>query len=342
MTKVKVGIIGLGYNGRQHAVAHTVSNKSELVALCDRDEHKLHIVGKELGVRNLYRNYDEIMADSRVQAVSIHTPDGHHKEPFLKALKAKKHILVEKPLANTEEDLVEMVRAVEKEESSLKIEVGYILRFNPVFEKIRELVHSQELGQIFYMESDYVHNLLHKKNATDPITGNNWHLQDQIPMVSGGSHCLDLLRWIKGNNPTSVFSYSNHLAFPELSSDDCMASIFKFQDETVAKVITLWAPECPRDPFFNLRIYGTNGTIERDQFCIGKKMAEQRSEFKPIEAQRIKGHPYDPEIDDWLTAIIEDTNVRTNLKDGANSNMATLCAVKAAREGKEVIIPVFK
>ncbi|MEK6900262.1 MAG: Gfo/Idh/MocA family oxidoreductase [Nanoarchaeota archaeon] len=340
MTKVKVGIIGLGHNGQQHAAAHIASDKSELVALCDKDGYRLHTVGDRLGITNLYQNYHEMIADQNVQAVSIHTPDGYHKEPFLSALGAGKHILIEKPLANTEEDLLEMVRASEKV-PSLKIEVGYILRFNPVFGKVREVVRSKKLGKIFYMESDYIHNLKYKINATDPVTGKNWYLQDQIPMVSGGSHSLDILRWIKGEEPITVFSYSNHLAFPELSNDDSMVSIFKFHDGSLAKVVTLWAPECPKDPFYNLRIFGTKGTIERDQICVPERNISQNYGFKPLEAQRIEGHPYGPEVDDWLTAIIEDGDTRTNLKDGANSTLAALCAVKSARDQKEVMIPFF-
>jgi predicted dehydrogenase len=257
-------------------------------------------------------------------------------------MKAQKHIFVEKPLANTEKDLIEMVKAVEGARRVGKIEVGYILRFNPVFEAIHQAVRARRLGQVYYMEADYVHNLKEKKHETNPVTGENWHLREQVPMVSGGSHCVDLLRWIKGDTPTTVFSYSNHFAFPELSSDDCMVAIFRFQDGTVAKVASLWAPECPKPPFYNLRIYGTNGTVERDQFCMGGDVPGRRLRFEPVEAARIEGHPYDPEIEDWLTAIIEDGPVRTSFKDGANSTMAALRAVRAGREGRETLIPVFE
>ena len=106
-------------------------------------------------------------------------------------------------------------------------------------------------------------------------------------------------------------------------------------------VAALWAPECPRPPFYNLRIYGTEGTVERDQLCSRGDASGQRWKFAPVEGARIQGHPYDPEIEDWLTAILEDHPVRTSLKDGANSTMAALRAVKASREGKEMPIPVF-
>lgn len=340
--RVKVAVIGLGANGRQHAVAHAASPKAELVALGDVNESKLHHVGNELGVRKLCRNADDLFADPEIEAVSIHTPDGQHKEPFLKALKAGKHVFVEKPLANTEADVAEMVEAAAGGGRSRKIGVGYILRFNPVFEAIHDTVQARRLGRVYYMEADYVHNLHRKKHETDPLTGYNWYLREQVPMVSGGSHCIDLLSWIKADSPVSVVGYSNHFAFPELSTDDCMVALFRFRDGAVAKVAALWGPECPKPPFYNLRIYGTEGTVERDEICRRAAEPGGRWAFEPVEASRIQGHPYEPEIDDWLTAILEDRPVRTSLKDGANSTMAALRAVRACREGKELPIPVFQ
>jgi len=120
-----------------------------------------------------------------------------------------------------------------------------------------------------------------------------------------------------------------------------MVSMFKFEDGSVAKVAALWGPQCPRPSFYNLRVYGTNGTIEKDKLCVGSNSPGEALVFKPIDSRRIDGHPFDPEIEDWLTAIVEDGEVRTSLRDGANSTMAALMAVKAAREGRETPIPVF-
>jgi predicted dehydrogenase len=342
MRKVKVAVIGLGSNGRQHAIAHAASSKSELVALCDRNESKLRLVGNELKVRKLFRDISEVLADPAIEAISIHTPDAVHKEPFLKALRAGKHLFVEKPLANTEADVLEMVEAAADAKRSQKIAVGFILRFNPVFKAIHDAVQAGQLGHVYYLEADYVHNLQRKKHEADSLTGHNWYLRDQIPMVSGGSHCIDLLSWIKHDCPKSVVAYSNHFAFPELSNDDCTVALFRFGDGTVAKVAALWGPECPKPPFYNLRVYGTDGTVERDEFCVKGDHSGSPWTFRPVEAPRIPGHPYEPEIEDWLTAIIEDHPVRTTLQDGANSTMAALRAVQASREGKEMSIPLFQ
>ncbi len=336
--KVKVGIIGLGHNGLAHAKCHKHSEKSELVALCDCNEDLLRKAGDELGVEKQYSGND-FFDDPEMEAVSINTGDNHHTAPFIKAVTAGKHVLVEKPLANSKEDVLAMVKATDKASPGLKIQVGYILRFNPVFQKIHEMAEANELGKIYYMEADYIHNLVYQKEKTDPVTGSNWYLENELPMVGGGSHPLDVLRWIKGKQVTHVWSYSNHVAFPEMANDDCMVSLFRFEDGTIAKVATLYAPRCECPSYYNLRVYGTRGTVERDQIAVAKTEEEAHPPFRPIEAERLSGHPYDLEIEDWLDAILEDRPVRTNLKDGGASTLATLLAVRSARERKEIEVP---
>jgi len=71
------------------------------VALCDRDEERLRAAGEALGVRRLYPD-DGIFDDPEVEAIGVHTGDDQHCEPFIKAMEAGKHVLVEKPLANRE------------------------------------------------------------------------------------------------------------------------------------------------------------------------------------------------------------------------------------------------
>jgi predicted dehydrogenase len=336
--KVKVGIIGLGHNGYAHARCHRNLPQSDLVALCDRNQQRLEQAGRELGVSQLYTG-DEIFQDPEIEAISINTGDSFHRDPFLKAVAAGKHVLVEKPLANSVLDVLDMVRAASQAPPGLKILVGYILRFDPIFEHIHQLARTRAFGDIFYLEADYVHNLLYQKAQIDPVTGRNWYLEHELPMVGGGSHALDLLRWFKGRPVTQVWSCSNHIAFPEMAHDDCMVSLFKFDDGTIAKVAALYGPRCEMPPFYNLRVYGTRGTVERDQVALAASLQDVHPPFKPVPAERRQGHPFDPEIADWLDAILDDRPVRTGLLDGASSTLATLLAVQSVKEGKEINVP---
>jgi predicted dehydrogenase len=340
MRPIRVGVVGLGHNGTAHLHAHRELGKSEIVALCDRNPERLAAAGQEFGVEALYTD-DRFFAHPGLEAVSINTGDAFHREPFVKALQAGKHLLIEKPLANTEEDVLAMVEARRAADPRLKVQVGYILRFNPVYGAIHRLAREGRLGDVYYMEGDYIHNLLYQAEQTDALTGRNWYLEEEIPMVGGGSHPLDLLRWISGKQVVRVWTYGNHVAFPAMHADDCQVALFGFEDGTIAKVAALYAPRCAMAPFYNLRVYGTSGTVERDSAALSASPDDVHPSFAPVEADRVTGHPYTPEIEDWLDAIRDDRPVRCDLYDGANSTMAALCAVRASREGKEVAIPVF-
>jgi len=339
--KVRVGIIGLGHNGIAHLRAHLSLGLSEVIALCDRNPERVEKIGREYGINKLYTD-ESFFAHPELEAVSINTGDAFHSDPFITAVGAGKHVLVEKPLANSEEDVLRMIEAAKQAPPGLKIQVGYILRFNPVFEEIRRIAAEGRLGRIYYMEADYVHNLLYQATQTDSLTGGNWYLEHEIPIVGGGSHPLDLLRWISGKEVSHVFGYSNHEAFPAMKHDDCQVSLFRFEDGTIAKVSALYAPRCAMPPYYNLRIYGTKGTVERDAVACAASPEDVHPPFMPIAAPRGQGHPFEPEIADWLNAILDDRTPRTPLLDGASSTMATLVAARAMRDGKEAAVPIFR
>lgn len=338
--KIRLGMIGLGHNGLAHLRAHLAVGKSEIVALCDRNPERLVAAGREFGVSALYRG-DDFFAHPGLEAVSINTGDAFHRDPFLRAVAASKHVLVEKPLANSEEDIAAMVEAARLAGPALKIQVGYILRFNPVFEEIHRLARDGSLGDIYYMEADYIHNLLYQAQQTDALTGKNWYLDEEQPMVGGGSHALDLLRWLSGKQVVRASMYATHVAFPQMRHADCQVTLFQFADGSIAKVAALYAPRCAMAPYYNLRLYGTNGTVERDTVAIAATAEDVHPPFHPVAADRQSGHPYEREIEDWLDAILDDRPTRTPLPDGANSTLATLRAVRAAAERREVEVPVF-
>lgn len=340
--KVRVGIIGLGHNGQAHLGAHLALGRSEIVALCDRNPQRLAAAAAKAGQAALYPDLERFIAHPGMEAVSINTGDAFHAPAFIAAMQGGKHALIEKPLANSEADIEAMVAARRAADPGLKVQVGYILRFNPVYERVHKLAQSGALGDLFYLEADYVHNLLYQAGQTDEVTGHNWYLEEELPMVGGGSHPLDLLRWISGKEVVEVAAYANHVAFPAMRHDDCQVALFRFADGTIAKVAALYGPRCDMAPYNNLRVYGTRGTVERDTVAISKDEDDVHPQFAPIDSGRVTGHPFEPEIADWLDAITEDRPTRTNLYDGANSTMATLCAVRAAAEGRAVKVPVYR
>ena len=339
---IGVGVIGLGHNGVAHIAAHREVGLSEVVAVCDRNPQRLAEAADGLGIRRTYESIDELCADPDVQAVSVNTGDPYHVEPFVATVRAGKHVLVEKPVANTVEQIAEMAAAAADADPTLKLAAGYILRFNPVFEAVHELCRSGRLGQVYYLEGDYVHNLVNQAEQTDTHTGVNWYLQMEKPMVGGGSHPLDLLRWFVGAEVIEVAGYSTGVAFPQMVEDDCQVALFRFDNGAVAKVAAVYGPRSEMVPFYNLRVYGTRGTVERAILALARDEADRHPAFVPIQAERVSGHPYAPEVEDWLRAILDDRPPRCDFFDGANSTAATLVAVEAMGQGSALPVPTYR
>jgi predicted dehydrogenase len=333
---IRVGIIGLGHNGLEHLRAHVALGKSEIVALCDRNPARLAEAAGIAPGAAAYADPDAFFAHVGLQAVSINTGDAFHCAPFLAAMAAGLHVLIEKPLGNSEAEIRAMAGAVRP---GLAIQVGYILRFNPVFARLHALAREGAFGDIYYLEGDYIHNLLYQAGQTDVVTGANWYLDEEIPMVGGGSHPLDLLRWISGKEVAAVWTYGTHVAFPAMRHDDCQVALYRFADGSIAKTAALYAPRCAMAPYYNLRAYGTRGTIERDTQAIAQDADDVHPPFAPVDSERVTGHGYAPEIEDWLDAIADGRPPRCPFADGANSTLAALCAVRAAAEGREVAVP---
>ncbi|HHY98331.1 MAG TPA: Gfo/Idh/MocA family oxidoreductase [Firmicutes bacterium] len=323
MRKLRVGVIGLGHNGLAFCRAYASLPDTELVAVCDRDEQRAEAAQREFGVKAYY-DYAILERDD-IDIISIHTPDHLHREPFIKALEADKHILLEKPMANSIEDLKLMVKAADR--SKKKVAVGQILRFNPMFEAVKRLVDNGILGEIAYLEADYYHDLRYQRFME------RWKLDEEIPIVGGGVHPFDLLRWYAGE-AVEVTSYSNHKTYPEMKADTSIVSIFRFKSGCTGKVGALYGSPLAMPEYYNLGVYGTKAS-----FCRGRLACDGIEGWMNIPIQTPPGHPFEPEIVDLVRAIREGREPRCNARDGAMSALGVLCAYQSAIEGKAIKIP---
>jgi predicted dehydrogenase len=208
-------------------------------------------VADEYGV-DYYLDYKELLKREDLDAITIATPDQIHREIAVAAMAAGKHVLCEKPLALTVEDCKAMVAA--SKEYGKKLMVGQICRLAPSFVLAKELVDRGEIGEIFFMESEYAHDYAKK-------VGPNWRFDPKSPRhpVTGGAcHAMDLMRWIVGD-PTEVFAYANKKMLAACPTDDCVIAVMKFPNEVIGKMFT--SIGCKRRYTMRTCIYGSKGTI---------------------------------------------------------------------------------
>jgi predicted dehydrogenase len=248
---LRVAVIGLGV-GEEHARAYLANPQCELRVLCDIDADKLaEVVSRFPGV-NLSRNPAEVLESKEIDLVSIASYDNCHAEQVIKALRARKHIFVEKPLCLTREELNQIRRSYDK---TLGFSGNLVLRRSPLFLKLRELWSAGELGEVYAVEGEYNYGRLEKLTK-----GWRGEIPDYSVISGGGVHLVDLILWLSGEKSFNrVSSFSNSISTGGRYRD-YVTSLVQFESGLIARVTANFG--CIYPHFHLLSVYGTKGTFQ--------------------------------------------------------------------------------
>lgn len=343
MSRVRVGIVGLGHNGFAHAVTYFHNPKADLAGVCDLDPAKTAAFKAHVGAGDevvAYTDLDTMLDQAALDVLSVNTSDHLHAQPFVRGLEAGCHVIVEKPMGNTLDDLYAMTEAARK--SDRKTMVGQILRFNPFYQEVHHYCASGQMGELFYLEADYIHNLHEQADPSriNPHIGNiNWYLEHEKVLVGGCSHQFDLLRWFADSYAVEVQGYGNSIAFPAMKHPDCMCCVVQLASGAICKLTGAYGNVGPRPDFNNLEIYGTRGTIRQGKVYLGE--GHDNVTVQDLSDREIAGHPYDPEIEHFLDCILEDKLPLVDAFEGANSAAAMIVATEAVETHRTLAVPHF-
>lgn len=145
MKPLKIGVVGTGHMGRNHVRNLADDKRFDFIGVYDANPVQAQEVAAKYNVKAF--DAEDALLDE-IEAVVIAVPSSLHKEVALRAAEHNVHALVEKPLATTSDDAKEIVRAFK--EKNLKLAVGHIERFNPVFRELQKLVNPED---VFYVET---------------------------------------------------------------------------------------------------------------------------------------------------------------------------------------------
>lgn len=148
---INVAIVGIGYWGPNLARNLAISSDGRLHTLCDSRLERLAQLGKQYPGAKLESDYDKVLCDPEIDAITIATPVNTHFELAASALRAGKHVLVEKPLARTSAECRELISLAD--ERGLTLMVGHVFLYNAAVQRVKEYITSGELGQIYYVYS---------------------------------------------------------------------------------------------------------------------------------------------------------------------------------------------
>jgi UDP-N-acetylglucosamine 3-dehydrogenase len=249
---VRWGVIGLGRFGEVHARALSSMAGVELAALCTRNESRVSELAGEFGVGRTYRDYGELLADDSVDVVSIATHWHEHTEIALAALAAGKHVLLEKPMADTAADCRKILDAAEDAAGFLM--VGHVCRFDARVTLAQEAIAAGRLGRIVSM-----HARRNLPRVPGPV-----RLDKISPLMGDGVHDADLMMWFTGALPSRV--YGRTVRVDQFRYPDVGWAMLEFGDEAVGVVETVWClPES--DPYAidaRMEVIGSEGALYID------------------------------------------------------------------------------
>lgn len=254
MSKLAVGVIGLGV-GEQHAQAYHSHPDCELAAICDTDPDRLREVAVRFPGTRETTSAEGILDDPSIDVVSVASWDDAHYRHVSHALRNGKHVFVEKPLCQTEQEARE-IQALLLEHPQLRLSSNLPLRASPRFREIKEQIGAGELGRIYYVEASYDYGRLYK--LTDGWRG---ELEEYSVFLGGGIHLVDLILWMTGDAVVRVTAAGNRITTEgtNFRFDDLVVALLEFESGLIAKVSANFG--CVHPHFHGLTVFGTEGTF---------------------------------------------------------------------------------
>ena len=336
MSKIRVGISGLGWAASGHIPAFHANPDCEIVAVCSSKspEEAAAFVGHEVAV---YKDYDEFLAHDGLDVVDICTPHHMHAQQAIAAAKAGKHLMIEKPIATNYEDLLAMRAAIR--EAGVLSTVYFELRFIPHFQLIRSILDKGLLGKVHFYEFDYYHGI-------GPWYGQYWwNVKKDIgisALVTAGCHALDALVEFADDEVEEVYAYSVKTAAPYLQEyeyDTTSTSIIKFKGGAVGKCTA--CVDCRQPYVLNVHLVGSEGTLWNDQLWTTQLPGLRKEEWvKTPTAQAESGdvldHPYPPQVDDFMKCIAEGRDSVINFEEAFITHRVMFAIEKSLAEGRPV------
>ncbi len=280
--KIGIAIIGTGTVALRHALAIREIGEAQLVAVHDSDPDRCRSFAQEHNTAAVLA-LEELLADERIDLVTVATPSGAHSAVAIPAARAGKHIICEKPLETTLEKADAIIRACE--EHHVLLSAVFQARFGRNVQRIKRAIDSGRFGKLVLVSAQVKWYRSKEYYASAGWRG-TWQLDGGGALMNQSIHIIDLLLYLVGN-PREVFAYTDVRTHPGLEVEDTACAVIRFADGTlgVVEASTSCAPGFPR----KLEISGQNGSVVlEDDRLIRWQFAEELAEDGEIRHQGMR------------------------------------------------------
>jgi predicted dehydrogenase len=333
---IGVAIWGAGTVSSGHLRAYVRNPACKVVAIGSRSKAGAAAKAREVGIDpatiNLYESLDELLLDPAVDALSICTPHAMHADNVIAVARAGKHLLVEKPMAMTLEQVRAMDEAVTR--AGIISLCGWVLRYNPMVETARALALDGTFGDLLYIQTDYWHN---PEQSGYPGAENHIAHMDASAMMLGGCHAIDLARFLMNSDIVSVSAVDTRGSL-EAPHAPMQAAVLKFANGAIGKVSACVAQWMPYQ--FNVDLLGTDGGLRDNRFFSRKLVgATDWATFPTVTPNSglVSHHPFDGEINHFLQCIQHGVQSHASVHDAVNTHEALFAIDQSGQRGGAAI-----
>lgn len=245
--KLKVGIVGCGYQGGRLASALKLSQGLVLTACMDIDAQAAEELATSLGSVSVYPSLDDLLDQADIDLVMVATPHHTLAEIAIKTIQAGKHVMVEKPIALNDEQAFQIEEALTK--SKVICMSGYSFRYLSAWYKVKELLDQGAVGEILAIYGFFGIRALDDGWIAVPKTGGG-------PLMFIGSHLIDQVLWYVQDEPFEVFADVRYRI--DTKADETSAFQIRFANGVTAQLI---ATQAFTSLFYSLDVYGRQGRL---------------------------------------------------------------------------------
>ena len=337
--RIGVAVQGAGNVATEHLKAYIANPHCAVVALGGRTKAAAAAKARQVGLDpdriGLYDDFAALLAHPDLDALSICTPHARHAAETIAAAGAGKHILIEKPVALTPEELRAMDAAVTA--AGVRTTVGFVLRWNPLVATAKALLDDGAFGRPLYVQTDYWHNA---EQGGYPGAKGRLGRGGVSAMVSGGCHAMDLARYLMGSDIVEVTA----LAFTDLDGPAApvnQAALVRFANGMAGKVSACTEQWMPYQ--FNIDLLGTDGALRDDRFYTRKMPGTLGWATFPTvlpNSGAVAHHPFPAEIDHFIDCIRGGVESHASLRNTVNTHEACFAVDRSSDAGgKPIALP---
>ena len=298
--------------GENHVRVYHKMEEANLLSVSDVSERALKKIEKKYGAKG-YTDYNELLKNPDIEVVSVCVPTTYHHSVVMEAIKNKKHVLVEKPIAFTLKEAKEMIEAAK--EAGVILATGHVERFNPAVQKAKELIDDGVIG-------DIVSAFAKRVGPLPP------RIKDVGVAIDLAIHDLDIMNYLFEEEITQVYGTMNSI-LDDCEFEDHAEIMVSFNNESTGIIEVNWLTPYKRR---ELELTGTDGIISVDYI---KQSIDVYGKFaQDIEIKHEE--PLKSELNSFLNAVVNNEDPEITGEDGLKALEMVIAANKSSKEHRPI------